>query len=311
MIVSGLFFYLCKSLYSKNVKYFNEDIAGFICSKPQVKTFLGRKQSAGNQRLIKNNLGIRTFISLVGTSETTRVTTNLDEPDTRFYEWLAGVIDGDGCFLISKKGYASLEITMGLEDLPLLRYIQNKLGGSVKQRSGAKAYRYRLHTREGVLGVLCKVNGNIRNSVRILQLHRLCQHFGIPVQEPTKLTIKNYWFAGFFDADGSIGLTYKDKERVSLRVRVVNKYLVDVKMYKEIFGGTIHYNGASNGSYHWTAEAREDLLTILPYFKGKCRSYKSRRFFLMDEYFTLRDLKAFKKPSEYHKAWEAFLKKWN
>ena len=86
MIVSGLFFYLCKSLYSKNVKYFNEDIAGFICSKPQVKTFLGRKQSAGNQRLIKNNLDIRTFISLVGTSETTRVTTNLEEPDTRFYE---------------------------------------------------------------------------------------------------------------------------------------------------------------------------------------------------------------------------------
>jgi len=80
---------------------------------------------------------------------------------------------------------------MGLEDLPLLRYIQNKLGGSVKQRSGAKAYRYRLHNREGVSGVLCKVNGNIRNSVRILQLHRLCQHFGIPMQEPEKLTTKN------------------------------------------------------------------------------------------------------------------------
>jgi hypothetical protein len=40
---------------------------------------------------------------------------------------------------VSKKGYSSLEITMGLEDLPCLKYIQNKLGGSIKMRSGAKA----------------------------------------------------------------------------------------------------------------------------------------------------------------------------
>jgi hypothetical protein len=32
----------------------------------------------------------------------------------RKVEWLAGKIDGDGCFLISKAGYASMEITMGM-----------------------------------------------------------------------------------------------------------------------------------------------------------------------------------------------------
>lgn len=30
------------------------------------------------------------------------------DSDERFYEWLAGYIDGDGCFLFSKKGYTSL-----------------------------------------------------------------------------------------------------------------------------------------------------------------------------------------------------------
>jgi hypothetical protein len=34
----------------------------------------------------------------------------------KFYEWLAGLIDGDGCFQLSKKGYASLEIVMELRD---------------------------------------------------------------------------------------------------------------------------------------------------------------------------------------------------
>lgn len=138
---------------------------------------------------------------------------------------------------------------MGLEDLPLLRYIQDKLGGSVKSRSGAKAYRFRLHNRESMLDVLCRVNGNIRNSVRLVQLHRLCQHFNLPVLEPIELTKENYWFAGFFDADGSIGLSDKDNGRPSLRVRVVNKYFIDVEMYKEVFGGRINFNSTSNGNY--------------------------------------------------------------
>ena len=36
--------------------------------------------------------------------------------DLKFRQWLAGLIDGDGCFSLSKKGYASLEITMDIRD---------------------------------------------------------------------------------------------------------------------------------------------------------------------------------------------------
>lgn len=185
IIISDLILYLSESHYSKNVLYFY----GFT-----IKAFKSRKESAGNQRYSKIPFKIvRTLLSQVGTSETTRVATNSKkETDRKFNEWLAGVIDGDGCFLLSKSKYASLEITMGLEDLPLLRYIQDKLGGSVKQRSGAKAFRYRLHNREGVLDVLHRTNGNIHNSVRIIQFHRLCQHFNIPVQESVELTKENY-----------------------------------------------------------------------------------------------------------------------
>jgi hypothetical protein len=50
----------------------------------------------------------------------------------KFKEWLAGLIDGDGCFLLSKKGYASLEITMDLRDKKALFIIKQKYGGSIK-----------------------------------------------------------------------------------------------------------------------------------------------------------------------------------
>ncbi len=79
--------------------------------------------STGNQR--------HYITSLVGTSETTRMKSS----NNKYNEWLSGLIDGDGCFLVSKQGYTSLEITMDISDKPALCSIKDKYGGSVKLRS--------------------------------------------------------------------------------------------------------------------------------------------------------------------------------
>jgi hypothetical protein len=55
--------------------------------------------------------------------------------EKKFREWLAGLIDGDGCFQLSKKGYASLEITMETRDKHCVYLIKQKFGGSVKLKS--------------------------------------------------------------------------------------------------------------------------------------------------------------------------------
>jgi len=52
--------------------------------------------------------------------------------DQAWYEWLAGLIDGDGCFLLSKAGYGSFEITMGLKDEHCLNQIKQRYGGALK-----------------------------------------------------------------------------------------------------------------------------------------------------------------------------------
>ena len=49
--------------------------------------------------------------------------------DLNFKQWLAGLIDGDGCFSLSKKGYASLEITMDIRDERALQAVKNVYGG--------------------------------------------------------------------------------------------------------------------------------------------------------------------------------------
>jgi ubiquinol-cytochrome c reductase cytochrome b subunit len=93
----------------------------------------------------------------------------------KFNEWLAGVIDGDGCFQLSKKGYASLEIVTQLRDRRLLYLIKQKYGGAVKLYAGDNYLRYRLHHKAGLLNLIKGVNGLIRNPIRILQLGKICE----------------------------------------------------------------------------------------------------------------------------------------
>lgn len=92
--------------------------------------------------------------------------------DLNFNQWLAGLIDGDGYLYVTKEGYSGCEITVALEDEKMLRIIQNKLGGSVKPRSGCKAVRYRLQNKPGMIELINRINGLIRNTVRIPQLYK-------------------------------------------------------------------------------------------------------------------------------------------
>jgi len=104
---------------------------------------------------------------------------------------LAGVIDGDGCFLLSKKGYASLEITIQLRDIRCLSIIKQKYGGFLKVRANKNHLRYRLHNKIGLSNLITDVNGLIRNPIRLLQLGKICDKYEIILKQPKNLIYYN------------------------------------------------------------------------------------------------------------------------
>ena len=270
------------------------NISGILSHSSQ--NIIQKKQSASNQRQRS---------CLVGTSETTRVT------HISFNEWLAGLIDGDGCLLLSKQGSPSLEITMGLEDIACLRYIQNKLGGSIKLRSGGNAWRYRLHKKENMLLLINMINGHIRHSTRLKQLHNLCQYFNIPLINPIPLTLKSSWFIGFFDADGTITMSLK-KNNPQLTISVTNKLYQDIQSFKDIFHGNIYYDQSQNGYYKWSIQSQKDILDIMELWKNQhpIKSHKLKRYHLINLYFKLKELKIYKSDNIQYKIWLSFLNKW-
>jgi len=256
-------------------------------------------ESAGNQRQLN---------CLVGTSETTRAAFY----PKYFCEWLAGLIDGDGCLLTSKQGYTSCEITIGLADERCLRFIQDKFGGSIKMRSGARAWRYRLHNKKDLLKLINCINGHIRHTTRLKQLHRVCLIIDIPCIIPTNhLSIESGWIAGFFDAEGTLTFSMKNN-RPQLSLRVTNKLQVDVEPFKSVFGGNIYYDSSQNGYYQWSIQSRQDLFKVVDYFKcHPVRSAKSHRVHLVTRYFELYDIRAFVPTSRIYKAWQAFIIQWD
>lgn len=249
--------------------------------------------------LSEDNQQVTNAKQLVGTSETTCETL------IRFNQWLGGLIDGDGYFGSNK--YTSCEITLHLKDIKTLRYIQDKFGGSIKFRSGSNSVRWRLHNRTSITKLINAVNGNIRNSIRLLQLHSVCTLLNISPKLPTVLTKDNYWFIGFFDAEGCVSYSFKNNNP-QLTISVSNKYVYDIEMFK-MLGGNTYYSKSGHGHYLWSIQSKEDVTGFLLYNKlYPSRTTKYNQLSLIKLFYQLKDIKAYR---DYPLLWLQFLLKWN
>ena len=223
-----------------------------------------------------------------------------------FFEWLGGLIDGDGCFLLSKKGYGSLEITMDIRDARCLYIIKNKCGGSVKLRSNSNSIRYRLHAKLDLVALLNNLSCKLYNPIRLVQYKKVCFRYGLNlVGKP--LVLNNGWLGGFFDADGCITIN-KVTMQLSLSIGQKNRYILEIIQFA--YGGYIYFDKASN-CFKWYITSKNDILFIIDYFKSAyVFSLKKNRLHLVTKFYRLKELKKQQNPA-CDKMFSHFFKKWD
>ena len=267
------------------------------------------------------NLKIKNFFSLINNITNNKLfSVKLDKyhnftenskNNNKFEQWLAGLIDGDGCFQLSKKGYASLEIVMELRDKRCLYEIKQKYGGSVKLRAGNNHLRYRLHHKTGLLNLINAVNGLIRNPVRIIQLAKICLKYNIDLKDLQPLTYYNGWFSGFFDSDGSIYMNDLSGQ-LFVTVSQKNRFLLDDLL--KLYGGKI-YILAKQGAFKWTCYRKDEIVSLVNnYFKvNPSRTEKLIRLNMVEKFYELRVLHAHSAlPNTIlGKVWKKYMIKWN
>lgn len=180
----------------------------------------------------------------------------------QFSHWLAGLIDGDGCLLCSTQGYTSCEITVGDKEYNLLQAIKDRMGGSIKLRTKAKAYRWRLHNKAGMLQLLQYINGKLHLPKRQCQLQKVCaalQHQCLPVKQ---ISEKNGWIAGFYEAEGYFHL---NRSTLQCSITLSQKDRTILEEISAVLPGPIYYDKSWDG-WVYSASSLEDISRWVYYF---------------------------------------------
>ena len=250
------------------------------------------------------------FVYITETNTNNKDNNKSDPNLIKFNQWLAGLMDGDGCFILTKKGYVSCEITMDIRDKGALYEIKHKFGGAITTVSGANALRYKVRHKQGVLNFINALNGLIRNPSRMLQLNKLCVKYGIKFKEPLPLTFDNGWYSGFIDSDGSLYLN-EESGQVFISVTQKNRYILEP--LQNIYGGKIYILSPKTEAFKYTVFRKNELFHLMDnYFtKYPLKTAKAARLALIRDFYLLR---LYRKPSsdtlEQFNKWVAFLDKW-
>ena len=264
---------------------------------------------------------------LVGTSETVRMFStclcsnlneqnkgNDEEKDLKIRQWIAGLIDGDGNFYVSRKGYVEISVVMEARDIACLYKLKQRYGGSVKATSHAKAVRFRLHHMQGVQQVIKDVNGLIQNPVRYLQLSKICNIYNIDVIPSVKLEYNSAYLSGLFDSDGSV---YYNKQSMQVFITVSQKGRELLDKLVPVYGGVVRAHWLSNknaSAFKWTVSKKNDILSLIDnYFHwNNCVSAKNKKFGLVKQFYYLSSIGALKAPidSVLGKSFTQFVNRW-
>ena len=217
-------------------------------------------------------------------------TVSINEINKEFNEWLAGLIDGDGSFLLSKSGSARLYIVMDIRDKGALYEILHRFGGSIKPVAGAKALRYNLSNKKGLVKLIESVNGHIRNPARLLQLNKLCNKYNITLNYAKPLTFNNGWFSGFLDSDGSVYFN-ESSGQVFISATQKNIYLLEPLI--NIYGGRIDPSNSRGEAFKYIIYRKKEIFNMIDnYFdKYPLRTLKANRVKLIKGFYVVRTSK--------------------
>lgn len=137
-------------------------------------------------------------------------------PDVSFLQWLIGFAEGEGSFIVGKRGDLSFVITQSTSDVKILNFIKSKLGfGSViVQSSKQKTYRYVVQDIKGLTLLSSIFNGNMVFPSRTARFHTflsalneklLAKNLLIihPIYQTILPSLNDGWLSGITDGEGS------------------------------------------------------------------------------------------------------------
>lgn len=215
-----------------------------------------------------------------------------DLSDDEFGHFLAGLIEGDGLF-----GKKQLHIIFSEYDTSLAYFIKKRIGyGNVYKIKEKKTVRYICKNLTGLSIILSLINGKLISPYKYEQLinHKYDEDFNLKILPPLKkLSLDNYWLAGFTQADGCfhISVAKSKTHKVGYSVRLEyslkqNDYLPLKLLFDKLKKGNL--SKYSSGIWCYKSSRYSTAYDLINYFDrfnlfgGKYVSYlKFRKVYIM------------------------------
>ena len=141
---------------------------------------------------------------------------NSKQPSDRFLQWFIGFSEGEGSFILAKRGDLAFVITQSTRDIQSLNYIKDTLGFGkvIKQSVKQSTHRYVIQDIKNLF-LICLIfnsnmvfptrNGRFLTFVSGLNEKLLKSKMSIiePINTCVLPTLKDGWISGITDAEGS------------------------------------------------------------------------------------------------------------
>ena len=224
-----------------------------------------------------------------------------------YIQWLAGLIDGCGSFLLTKKGKTRFELTLRFKDKKILYVIKHRYGGSLKTVAAGKSIRYKLIDDKGLFSLLKDLNGHLRNPARILEFHRFSSVYKLEYKPAKPLTFDNGWLSGFIDSHGSISI--KESE-VYINILHINLYLLNPLI--AIYGGEMGLASRKVEAFKYIVYKEAEWFNLIDNYFSKypLKTAKRHKLRLVKKFFFLR-LNSKRKDINNSNRWTKFQDIWD
>ena len=279
-----------------------------------------------NNNTIRNLINIQSAENCKGFSETVRQLPNNNTPDSKFWNWFAGIIDGDGNFDIrtinNKKVLKQIRIKLHNRDIRILTRIQNFLHlGKIRTDKKKPYSMYIVYTKDTMIYIINNLNGLIR--LKVPGFKEACNFYNIKYLEANyNIGLYDPYFAGLVDTDGSIVFNYAGN-RIECNLELqYNEYTSKLNLDNTILNckPTILYRKKSskiNNPKNFTSIALKfqnvhSMLFIYDYFM-KNRLYCDMKFYRVTKiksFIEIRKYKTYPRHSIEHKIYSNFVIDW-
>lgn len=141
---------------------------------------------------------------------------NLKQPSNKFLEWFIGFSEGEGSFILAKRGDLAFVVTQSTTDIKSLNYIKDNLGFGrvIKQSIKQNTHRFVIQDIKNLYLICLLFNGNMVFPTRKARFLTFLSSFNEKLLKQNLITIaplyicvtpslKDGWISGITDGEGS------------------------------------------------------------------------------------------------------------